>query len=177
MFVILPHQGHGWGYRYWHGLLGSACLLAAFAWGRLTERREEPARRTAWAMFAALLAASVVTLAPLRAWQAHAFEHPYARAWAAIARAPTEVVLVDPVGAWYASDLVRNDPYLRRRPLVFNIHQLSDDQLAALCQAQSASFFNAADAIRNGVHASTQTAVVDEDTPPSPVRFRAAHCG
>src|SRR5205085_7955168 len=28
MLVLLPWQGHGWGYRYLHGFLGSLCLLA-----------------------------------------------------------------------------------------------------------------------------------------------------
>jgi hypothetical protein len=176
MFYILPHQGHGWGYRYWHGLLGSACLLAAFGWARLTKALDQGARRAAGAMFAAIAAASILVLAPLRAWQVHAFEHPYALAWATIARRPTDVVIVDPAGAWYAADLVRNDPYLRRRPLVFNIHQLSDDELGALCARYTASLFDAADAIRQGVTPSKATVDTD-DTAPALVRFHAAGCG
>ena len=157
MFVLIPHQGHGWGYRYLHGLLGSTCLLAALAWGRLTDPLGAAARRWAGASFAVFAGVSVLVLLPLRASQAHAFVHPYARAWAAIAHAPSAVVVVDPAGAWYASDLVRNDPYLRRGPLVFDIRALTEDQLSGLCAHRALSVFDAADAIRLGVKSSTRT--------------------
>ena len=32
VLVVMPFQGHGWGYRYLHGLLGSIALLAAQGW-------------------------------------------------------------------------------------------------------------------------------------------------
>ena len=32
MFVLLPLQAFGWGYRYLHGFVGSLCLLAAGGW-------------------------------------------------------------------------------------------------------------------------------------------------
>ena len=175
MFVLIPHQGHGWGYRYLHGLLGSACLLAAFAWGRLTDPLSAAARRWAGASFAVLAGVSVLALFPLRAVQAHAFVHPYARAWAAIAHAPSAVVVVDPAGAWYASDLVRNDPYLGRRPLVFDIRALTEAQLSQLCRHRALSVFDAADAIRLGIKSSTRTHD-DEEEEATGERLRDTGC-
>jgi hypothetical protein len=173
LFVILPHQGHGWGYRYWHGLLGSAALLAAFAWGLLSEGLG--GRRAAGGLFAVAAAVSLVVFLPLRASQAHAFVQPYARAWAAIASAPAQVVIVDPVRAWYGSDLVRNDPWLRRAPRVFDIRELSGAQLAALCRTYSVKVFDAADARALGVKTARLIAD-DSDLPPAPDRLRAAGC-
>jgi hypothetical protein len=176
MFVLIPHQGHGWGYRYLHGLLGSTCLLAAFAWGRLTDPLSGAARRWAGASFAVFAGVSFLVLLPLRASQAHAFVHPYARAWSAIARAPSNVVVVDPAGAWYASDLVRNDPYLRRGPLVFDIRALTDAQLDELCAHRTVSLFGAADAMRLGVRTSTRTRDDDEEEA-AQARLRESGCG
>jgi hypothetical protein len=175
MFVLIPHQGHGWGYRYLHGLLGSTCLLAAFAWGRLTDRLSAGARRWAGVSFAVFASLSFLVLLPLRASQAHAFVHPYARAWAAIAHAPSAVVVVDPAGAWYASDLVRNDPYLRRGPLVFDIRVLTEAQLGELCAHRTLSVFKASDAVRLGIKTSTRTRD-DEEEPPPRDRLRDSGC-
>jgi hypothetical protein len=32
MAVILPSQGEGFGYRYLHGAIGTAILLAVYGW-------------------------------------------------------------------------------------------------------------------------------------------------
>jgi len=52
MFVLLPYQGHGWGYRYLHGLLGSAVLLAAWTWDGLLRGLSDRSRAGAGAAFA-----------------------------------------------------------------------------------------------------------------------------
>src|SRR3546814_10973844 len=41
--LLLVYQGHGWGYRYLHGLIGAFCLLGGFGWMRLS-RPESPLR-------------------------------------------------------------------------------------------------------------------------------------
>ena len=38
VLVLMPFQGHGWGYRYLHGLLGSFSLIAAQGWIYVTDR-------------------------------------------------------------------------------------------------------------------------------------------
>jgi hypothetical protein len=143
VYAVQAYQGHGWGYRYVHGLLGSACLLAAWTWGRLTAG-ETVARRGATRVgFAAVAAISLFGLFPLRAWQVHRFVHPFASAEAAIRRAPTQVVIVDETRVWYGVDLVRNDPFLANRPLVFSLADLGEDQVRALCAAHTVALFDA----------------------------------
>jgi hypothetical protein len=151
IFFIMPYQGHGWGYRYWHGLLGSACLIAAFAWGRLTDDLDETQKAGARAGFALLTALSLLVLFPLRALQAHGLEHPYARAEAAIRASHAQVVLVDDTAPWFTADLVRNDPSLANRPLELGLRYLSQAQVRALCARHTVAIFSAADARRFGI--------------------------
>jgi hypothetical protein len=149
--IVMPYQGHGWGYRYWHGLLGSACLLAAFAWGRMTDDLGEARRAAAKVGFAVLTAISLLVLFPLRAWQAHRFEHPYAMAEAAIRRSPAQVVLIDDTRTAFTIDLTRNDPYLGGRRHVLALRYLSVDQVRALCSRYAVALFGPAEARRFGI--------------------------
>ncbi|MGI9408671.1 MAG: hypothetical protein ACR2OV_01260, partial [Hyphomicrobiaceae bacterium] len=42
MLILTAYQGHGWGYRYMHGLLGVACILAAAGWNWLRTQNRAP---------------------------------------------------------------------------------------------------------------------------------------
>lgn len=151
VIVVLPFQGHGWGYRYLHGLIGSICLLAAWTWTRLTDalaEGEQPRAKTAFAMAAVV---SVLVLAPVHAWQASAFLSPYARASAAIAKTDADVVLVDDRGIWYGQDLVRNDPFVRNRPVVLWLGGLSEPQVREVCGRGGVVLFDVRDAEHVGV--------------------------
>jgi hypothetical protein len=149
MTFVMSYQGHGWGYRYLHGLLGSAALLAARAWGELTADRVD--RRGPALAFAALAAVSVFILLPVRALQAHGFVHPYALAHAAIAHDPADVVLVDDLNSWFTADLTRNDPYLGNRPKVMRLADLSGAQIRALCAVHTLDLFTPDEAARLGI--------------------------
>jgi hypothetical protein len=151
MTVLEPYQGHGWGYRYLHGFLGSACLLAAWQGSRLVGALDGEGRRAAEGAFVALAMASILVLLPIRAWQAHRMAAPYAAAQKAIRHARTQIVLVDGAGVWFGKDLVRNDPYLRNRPLILEPAALTDAQARALCARYTVSIFDHADAARYGV--------------------------
>lgn len=164
MFVLLPFQGHGWGYRYLHGLLGSACLIAAFAWGRLTDRLDSRGKAAAGAAFVAVASISLTVLLPIRAWQAHRFLRPYAAAEGAIGRARTQIVFVNADGMWFGDDLVRNDPYLRNRPLILNLGALDEDQMRWLCSRYTVSLFNRLDGHRFGIRTLGQTPAQDPET-------------
>jgi hypothetical protein len=148
LFVLMPYQGYGWGYRYWHGLIGPIALLAAFGWLRLTTGVDPVGGRRVFATSAVI---SALVLVPIRLIQAHNLVAPYAAAWRAVAAAPTQLVIVDPTGAWYLDDLVRNDPYLRNRAVVLRAGSLSRTELQALCARQSISVLDAAGASRFGV--------------------------
>ncbi|HEY7900457.1 MAG TPA: hypothetical protein VIC25_04655 [Caulobacteraceae bacterium] len=154
MAVLMPYQGHGWGYRYWHGLIGSFALIAAFAWGRLTDGLAPQPRQAAGAVFAIASAASLTVLFPIEAAMAHAFVRPYARAYRAIRAAPVGVVIVDPGSGWYIDDLVRNSPDLANRPLVLRGPGLTPTAAATLCQKYSVAELDGPDARRFGIRAS-----------------------
>jgi hypothetical protein len=149
--VLMPYQGLGWGYRYWHGLLGSLALLAALGWGRLTEPLPDRDRRAAGAVFAGVAALAFLMLAPIRAVQARAFAAPYAAAAAAIRAAPAQIVLVDTHGGWFTADLARNDPYLTNRPLAMRWNNLTQAELGALCARYALARFDSIDAASFGV--------------------------
>src|SRR5262249_56061717 len=77
MFVLLPYQDIGWGYRYLHGLIGSASLLAAAGWVELTGQDAQPLRRTLRAMATVCTIATIVVLLPLPFSQIHPSLPPY----------------------------------------------------------------------------------------------------
>ncbi|MDB5698293.1 MAG: hypothetical protein JWN69_1097 [Alphaproteobacteria bacterium] len=133
IFVLMPYQGHGWGYRYLHGLLGSFALAAAFGWRTIVNEAPELRRRLQVGLGIAILA-SMAVLLPLRAYQAHHFATPYATASANIAHIDADVVILDSGDRWYGGDLVRNDPFLRRRPIILLDQTLKPGAAQSLCR-------------------------------------------
>ncbi|HEX4710697.1 hypothetical protein, partial [Phenylobacterium sp.] len=134
VMVLMAFQGHGWGYRYLHGLIGSVCLLAAFGWMRLTEGAQGQPARAQSAVFATALAASLLILLPWRAWQVHSFVHPYATAERAVQAMDADIVLIDDAPVVYGVDLVRNDPLWTHRPIVLALSALTPADLAEVCR-------------------------------------------
>lgn len=141
MFILLPYQGHGWGYRYWHGLIGNTALLAAYGWVSLPESDTNGWGRPR-ALFAICALVAWLGLLPMHAKAAHDFAMPYAAATAAIEGSTADVVIVDPSGLAFAEDLVRNDPLLRNRPLVLDLSRLSEQNLDQLCARHSIAVFD-----------------------------------
>jgi hypothetical protein len=149
MFILLPNQDIGWGYRYVHGLIGSAALLGALGWVSLTERGVAAPAIAGVAMI--LTAFAVVILLPIHAWQMHTHIAPFARAQAAVFKTDADAVVVETVSAYYGIDLVRNDPYLRNRPLTFDIGLLDEPLTRELCARMRLKIFDGYDAARFGV--------------------------
>lgn len=128
MTVLLPYQGHGWGYRYLHGLLGNAILLAGYGYREISRRTPREAEG-----LALLLALGTL---PILAWQvvtAHRFVVPYAQLTQLIERQRSDVVILDTEAPFSAIDQVRNRADLSNRPLVVSSVHLSPEQVAALC--------------------------------------------
>jgi hypothetical protein len=146
VLVLVPYQGHGWGYRYLHGLLGSISLIAAFAWIEFTGA--EAAR-----MRGALVICSIFALAtlPLRAFQMKSFTEPYAKASAAIAKSGADLVFVDPSDIWFGVDFMRNDPYLRTTPKILALNNLKEADILRLCAENRIAVFDVSTARRYGV--------------------------
>lgn len=148
MFILLPNQDIGWGYRYVHGLIGGAALLGAQGWIALTA---VTGQRALVPLIVMLTAFSGLILLPLHAAQMHAHIAPFARAQAAIAKIDAEAVVVETVSAYYGIDFVRNDPFLRNRPLVFDIGELDEALTRELCARMRVAMFDGRDAAKFGV--------------------------
>ena len=146
MTILLPSQTHGWGYRYLHGFLGAAALLAAWTWADL--RRRIPGRSEA-ILFTGFAAA--LLLAALRTDQAKAYVQPYRSAFETIRATPADAVIVfgDQIASGIA--LVRNDPWLRARPLTLDRAALRESRIAGLCAHHVIGVYQASDAARAGV--------------------------
>jgi hypothetical protein len=150
---VTPSQVHGWGYRYFHGLLGGICLIAAWGWMRLTGRLAEPRRAAANAGLAASCAISLLVCVPLRAWQAWSYVRPYAAAHAAIEHADADVVIVTHDGPTFfdTGAVMRNDPFLARGPKVMALVRLTPARLATLCGTTRVAVFDGSDGARLGI--------------------------
>ena len=146
-FVLIPYQGHGWGYRYWHGLIGNFVLIATAGYVWLTDRARE--KTFGVVMVAALV--SIMVVLPLRALQVSSFVAPYERAAQAIGRAKMGAVIVDRSDHSFTSDLVRNDPFLRKAPLILDLLQLKDEQIRMLCARGPVGYFGAQQAAEAGI--------------------------
>ncbi len=151
MFVLTAYQGYGWGYRYMHGVMLNSTLIAAWGWISLTRDVRAPETGRARAMFLLASAISLFVLLPSRVLQARAFNEPFARASAAVRSADADIVLVDPIGYKMAFDLVRNDPFLRRRPVVLDVTFLTPELARDLCGRFSVVLFEAAQARAYGI--------------------------
>ena len=156
VWVILPYQGHGWGYRYLHGCLGGLALIAAHGWVKLSER-DAVTRANASTMLLAGAAVSILVLLPWRAYQVHAFVQPYAAAVGAIERSKADVVVVDIRDIWFGQDLVRNDPFLSKSPKVLSLRDLDETMLRELCGGRDIAIFDRQDAVGFGLRILPET--------------------
>jgi hypothetical protein len=154
MGIATPSQTHGWGYRYMHGLLGSVCLIAAWAWSKLTD--DLPAQRLAGANGALALACviSLIVVTPVRAWQAWRYVAPYTAANAAIQSAKADVVVVDHSSQvlFDMGTVTRNDPFLIHKPQVMALAYMDEPLLRQLCATHTVLIFNGQSATAYGLN-------------------------
>lgn len=127
MFILLPFQSIGWGYRYLHGLLGSLALLAAYGWCRV---ERQPAAR---ALLVVGTLATVAISLPYLVWQTREFIRPSAQADRHIGAMDADLVVIEDGGISLAHAQVRNDPFLRNRPLRFSASSLPPGGMQLLC--------------------------------------------
>ena len=155
MSIATPTQTHGWGYRYLHGLLGSVCLVAAWAWSKLTDPLPPPQRAAANGVLSVACAVSLLVMTPVRAWQAWNYVTPYATANAAVQKATADVVIIDHNGQvlFDMGTLVRNDPLLRHKPQVMALAYMDEAMVRRVCAEHSVAVFNGDSAKAFGVSA------------------------
>jgi hypothetical protein len=163
MFILLPYQGHGWGYRYLHGLIGSLSLLAGYGWIALSERATRNEMATAQTMLTLGSAVAWLVLLPAHAKQAHDFVIPYVRAADAIEHTETDLVVIDKSGLLFAGDLVRNDPFLRNRPKVLDLTLLDEANFADLCARYSITMFGRRQGLAFGISPNDELTKFDDD--------------
>ncbi len=136
--LSMIYQGHGYGYRYLHGLIPCFCLLAAGGWVRLSAMRGRP-------MPAALLwvgcGFALAFTAPVALTLSHAFLHPYAAAYRVLRKAPADVVLVDGRGGAFIEDLVRIDGPIAR-PILLDLSFVPLRDLRRLCATSRVMIFD-----------------------------------
>ncbi|MDE2411747.1 MAG: hypothetical protein KGM18_08250 [Sphingomonadales bacterium] len=112
MLVILPFQGFGYGYRYAHGVLGNAALLAGWAWHRMGDKRLEQRR-----LLARTTLASVAVLLPFQMWSVHSSFRSFVEADRRITASGTDLVVLDNGWGHHVENLVYNAPDLDNRPI------------------------------------------------------------
>lgn len=139
--LLLPFQGHGWGYRYLHGWIGSCALLGGFGYRELRGIMKDKAA-------GAIALATLATLTAM-AWLAYridAFVAPHVALERRLAAMDADMVLIESEsftstrdGRWApnALDLVRNRPDLSNRPLRFSSQLMTPEMAARLCRRGS----------------------------------------
>lgn len=121
--VLMALQGHGFGYRYLHGLIGNTTLIAGFGWRSLGDAK--PQARV-W-LRRSLIAGALILL-PLQALFGHESYAPFADASKRFANSRADFVIIGAHDAPYSDDLVLNQPGLDNHPLRLLV---SDDRSSA----------------------------------------------
>ena len=112
MAVILPWQGIGFGYRYLHGVLGNAALLAGYGWRYLN-----PSHEQLRPLFLKATVASLVILLPVQGWMAHARYQPFASASQKIDKSGADYAIIEAKDGPLMMDSVINRADLSNRPI------------------------------------------------------------
>jgi hypothetical protein len=129
MLLILPFQGNGFGYRYLHGVIGTAILLAVCGWRWLVKDH-------AWVRPLALRTtlAGVIVLLPLQAWMAWSMVKPFARIDRRINESKADYFIIGGDDALLAFNLVVNRPDLSNRPIRLLGQEVDSDLIRNICR-------------------------------------------
>ncbi|MEZ5697231.1 MAG: hypothetical protein R3E18_12625 [Sphingomonadaceae bacterium] len=133
MMLLLPYQGHGYGYRYFHAVLGNWFLLAGY--GYVCWARRDQARADAGTAIMAM--ATAFCAIPFLLVTSHQFVAPYASLDRLIERQQADFAVIDTEQPQNAIDQARNLPDLSNRPLRFSSDDMSQAQIMTLCQRGS----------------------------------------
>lgn len=150
--LIVPVlQGHGWGYRYFAGLIGSFCLLAGYGWIRLVPEQGDG---RPWTVFKAACVFTLAVQLPLQLVMAHSFVEPYARLYKAARAAPVDVVLVDTSAGLFSQDIAQNSVDFEQHPKIMDLAYVPDDALISLCRTKKVALIDAVHYRKTGMVAS-----------------------
>jgi hypothetical protein len=144
---LLPEQGHGWGYRYLHGLIGSLALIGTAGWIQMERLHGQAFRQPVMLCFAMTLAVVI----PVRGFLIERTIEPWLTATEAALAMPADVVIVDRIGIFYGLEIPRNGPYAAERPVVMMLDDLSADQIRRLCGNYRVAVFGVDEAKQAGI--------------------------
>ena len=168
MALLLPYQGHGFGYRYVHQVLGNAALLAGYGWQALA-----PLHARLRPVLVRAMVASLGLLLPMQCWLAYAMYAPYAHASARLSASGADYAIVGADDVPFALDLVLNRADLTNRPIRLSATDIDDpDVLAAhICHKgvtiamPDESFYDEAEAYYHAPHPGYAAKRIAEDGP------------
>ena len=138
-FFFYADQAHGWGYRYFYGVLACFVLIATAGWRSLSDM---VGAQRAKIFLGVGVAAALLVQFPLRCVQVESFVRPYARTAALLHAIPVDIVAFDPRDAWYSADLLRNDPFLQERPIIVSLLRVNPQQVPVLKSAGTVRFID-----------------------------------
>jgi hypothetical protein len=152
--LVIPFQGHGWGFRYLHPYLGSFALLAGYGYREL--RAEIGQRADGFVL--TLSAMTALAAIPLLFAAAYRFVEPHVALDRLIAKQRTPMILIDTDfgitadGGWVSNAVedVRNLPDLSNRPLRFASVFMTPELLEGLCRQGQVTLITRADERRAG---------------------------
>lgn len=128
MALILPWQGHGFGYRYIQGVLGVAILLAVYGWRHLLatgHRLRSLLRRTS--------ILGLLVLLPLQASMAHDYYVTFAQIDRRISASGANYFIIGDDTPW-SRDLAVNRPDLLNRPIRLRAEFVDGGLLRDICR-------------------------------------------
>lgn len=127
---LMPDQGHGWGYRYLHGLIGPLALIGAYGGARLLRAR---IAGKSTGFLALLTLSSMLVMVPVRGLQIRDQVRPFALATGFAGAQETDVVIIDDYLIPIGTDIPRNSAVDPKLPIQFALTALTPEQIAALC--------------------------------------------
>ncbi|MGS0648054.1 hypothetical protein ACU81Q_10520 [Komagataeibacter melomenusus] len=145
MMIIMPYQGHAFGYRYFNGLLGNFILLAVYGWKMIVP--QEPKWRSLMVYTSAGIA---IVMIPMQLFFSHHFYSTFSQESKRIASMDADYFIytgaIDlPLFGW---DVVLNRPDLSNRPVRLIGDLMSDNFVKALCSTHPSVMMLPIEALR-----------------------------
>ncbi len=150
---LMPDSMHGWGYRYMQGTIGGIVVLAIFAFDRCVFENEFHSDKSVKVLsyLSCLLIASLMVSFPMRLIQMREYIQPKMTAYTFLTQQDVDIVLLDVDRIFFGSDMVRNDPYLRNRPLIMELPLLSEKERETICGHYKTTVITYEDIARFGI--------------------------
>lgn len=128
MAVLLPDQGQGFGYRYLHGVIGSAILVALHGWRYLVEREAR------WRpLLVRTLAGGALVLLPMQALMTFVYHRSVVAVETPIASSGADYAIIGNDDAPVSGGLVINRADLSNRPIRLFADKIDPDLIRLIC--------------------------------------------